>query len=263
MQMANNHACSSQVDLSDHEESRSVAPIYVWRGLGLPPARQTFPQNSKIPHRPPLILQEENEFKSQELPVELWSLSVLIVDIAGYSCLIDLDVLDTAHRVVWLHDRLLRPIAFAYGGHVVNTAGDGALLAFACTSDALAGAVRIQRELSALERMTAADRRLSLRMGMSAGEVVAIDGMLHGHPVNVAARLMALAEPGGIWVCEAVRNDVSRRFAGCLEPLGTKRLRNIARPIRAFRVARALLTDGVSTAADSTTLRARAREGLV
>jgi class 3 adenylate cyclase len=205
------------------------------------------------------MLQAEIGCESQRLPVERWSLSVLIVDIVGYSCLIDLDDLGTAHRVVWLHDRLLQPIAFAHGGRVVNTSGDGALLAFACTPDALACAVTIQRELSALERMTAADRRLRLRMGMSAGEVVAIDGMLHGHAVNVAARLMALAEPGGICVCEVVLNHLGGRFTECLEPLGTKRLRNIARPIRVFRVAREVLTDGVLNAADPTAPCATAR----
>jgi adenylate cyclase len=89
-------------------------------------------------------------------------------------------------------------------------------------------------------------------MGMSAGEVVAIDDMLHGHAINVAARLMALAEPGDICVCEVVLNQLGERFAECLEPLCVKRLRNIARPIRAFRVARTLLTDGVSNEAEST-----------
>jgi class 3 adenylate cyclase len=252
MQMPNDYACSGQVASNDHEGCRSGALIDVWRGLGLPPTHDTRLRSSIDPHHPALMRKAEIGYQIQRLPVERCSISVLIVDIVGYSCLIELDNLGTAHRVVWLHDRLLEPIAVAHGGRIANTSGDGALLTFACMPDALACAVTIQRDLDALERMTAPDRRLRLRMGMSAGEVVAIDGMLHGHAINVAARLMALAEPGDICVCEVVLNHLGERFAECLEPLGVKRLRNIARPIRAFRVARTLLTDGVSNEAEST-----------
>jgi adenylate cyclase len=167
---------------------------------------------------------------------------MLMVDVSGFSRLIDLDTLGTALRVRWLRQHLLISGAGAHGGRVVDSSGDGALLAFAGAPEALACALTIQHMLDAVERASAPDQRLRLHMGLSAGEVLLIDGELYGHAVNIAARLVALAEPGGICVCEAALDQLDRGVAAHLEPLGEQRLRNIAQPVRAFRVAREALT---------------------
>jgi class 3 adenylate cyclase len=252
MQMANNHAYGRDTTLNDRAVwpfTRAPAPklgvlVDLWHSLGLPPTPKTNLRTLKNVQRSALI----------SLPVKRWSVSVLMVDLAGYSVLMDLDDLGTALRVVALHDRLLQPIAFARGGRVVNTSGDGALLLFGCASDALTCAAMIQRELAMLERTTAADRRLRLRMGISVGEVLTIASTLHGRAINVAARLMVLAEPDGICVCEVAFSHLDAHLADYLEPLGTQQLRNIAKPIRAFRMKRSLLAGDVFASANPSLL---------
>ncbi|HET6522664.1 MAG TPA: adenylate/guanylate cyclase domain-containing protein [Geminicoccaceae bacterium] len=168
-------------------------------------------------------------------------LAILAADIVGYCRLIELDELETALRVRHLRRYLIEPAALAHRGRVADLAGDGTLLAFQRAADAVACAVALQRRLGALERDAPADRPIRLRIGISADEVLVVDGDLYGRAVNVAARLEALAGPGDVYLSEAALTRAGERIAVRCEPLGERRLRNIAEPVRVYRVARSEL----------------------
>jgi adenylate cyclase len=166
------------------------------------------------------------------------SLAILAADITGYTRLIEFDDLGTALQVQRLRHRLMEPTACAHDGWIIDRAGDSTMMAFARPSDAVACAIAIQRWLDAAERDLAECRRIRLRIGISAGEVLVIDGAFYGHAVNLAARLQALAVPGGICLAANVRDQLRDDLTVRCEMLGRRRLRNIARPVRVYRIAR-------------------------
>lgn len=168
--------------------------------------------------------------------VERHTLVILAADVAGYSRLVEMDDLDAVLRVRRLQRNLLRPATLAHAGWVVDTIGDGMLMAFASVADALRCAVVVQRALRAVEQDTPTDRRLRLRMGVTLDSVLAIDGELQGRAINVAARLAALAEPGEVYLSEAAFEQLGAAAALGCEPLGERCLRNIAAPVRLYRV---------------------------
>ena len=170
------------------------------------------------------------------LRIERRHVAVLVMDVAGYSRLIEANVIDTALRLRCVLGDLVKPTVLAHDGRVVDITGDGALMAFSDADDAVRCGAAVQRGLQGLERETPADRRIRLRMGLSAGEVLSIDGDLYGPAINIAARLSALAEAGSIYACGKVLERMSAATASCCEPLGRRRLRNISKPVRVFRV---------------------------
>jgi class 3 adenylate cyclase len=165
---------------------------------------------------------------------------LLAVDIASYSRLIEQDALGTALRVKRLRHQLLHPYALVHRGQVLDCIGDAALLAFNEASNALACAIAIQRALADAEATDPMTRRLELKMGIGAGEVLIVDGEVFGIAVITAFRLSALAEPGDILLCaDAVHRLADRGPTDQLEPLGTRQLRNLSAPVIAFRVSQA------------------------
>jgi class 3 adenylate cyclase len=160
------------------------------------------------------------------------------MDVAGYSRMIESDDLRTALRMRHLHEHLVRPAVRLHGGRIVSVAGDGAMVAFEAASEALDCAVAIQRALDLLQGGEPADERLRLRMGISVGGVLEVEGELYGNALNVAARLEALAEPGGIYLSGTVFDHLDRRCAVRLEALGERKLRKIAASQRVYRVDR-------------------------
>jgi adenylate cyclase len=164
---------------------------------------------------------------------------VLSADAAGYSRLMSEDEAATiasigAARVVF------RERIGAGDGRVVDTAGDSVLAVFGSVVEALRAAIEIQAELSRRGEGVAEGRRMRFRIGLNAGEIVEQDdGTVYGDGVNVAARLQALADPGGICVSEVVAAEARNKLPVRFESLGEQRVKNIAEPVRAHRVVSA------------------------
>ncbi len=161
--------------------------------------------------------------------------AILAADIAGYSRLMHADEKATLatmsdHRVIV--DEL---IARA-NGRIASTAGDGVLAEFGSVVDVVTCAVAIQQALDKANAALPDSQRMYFRIGVSVGDVVVKDGGVFGDGVNVAARLEALAEPGGVCVTRGVRDHVRDRTDFQFEDLGDQTVKNIPRPIRAFRV---------------------------
>ena len=163
--------------------------------------------------------------------------AILIADIAGYSRMMGdaqtrtLTDLITVRRDVWI------PAISAHGGRVANTAGDAILSEFAGAVAAVACALDLQAAMLKRNAELDEERRMLARIGLNVGEVlVGADGDVFGDDVNLAARLQGLADPGGICVSDRLRESVGGRVACVFEDLGPQQLKNIARPVRAWRV---------------------------
>ncbi|HEV2335644.1 MAG TPA: adenylate/guanylate cyclase domain-containing protein [Stellaceae bacterium] len=139
-------------------------------------------------------------------------------------------------------------------GRIANTAGDAVLAEFPSVADGLACALEMQQALAAENADAPAERRMQFRIGLHLGDVMTRDGDLFGDAVNIAARLEALAEPGGICVSAAVREHAGTRVAATFADLGAQRVKNIADPVHVFRVG-PTLTHPVAPAPGSTLSR--------
>jgi TolB-like protein len=162
--------------------------------------------------------------------------AILAADVAGYSRLMGADEEGT-HEQLKAHRRELIDLKIAaHRGRVVKTTGDGMLVEFASTVDALRCAAAIQTAM--VERNAAAlpERRIELRIGVHQGDVIVEDGDIFGDGVNIAARLEGLAMPGGVCVSARVQEDVVGKLDVAFADIGEQRLKNIARPVRAYRL---------------------------
>jgi adenylate cyclase len=162
--------------------------------------------------------------------------AILAADVAGYSRLIGADEEGTLHRLRSIRAEVIDPAIAAHRGRLVKTTGDGFLAEFASVVDALRCAVEVQREIAGRVDEAPADRRIELRIGIHQGDIVVEDGDIFGDGVNVAARLEALADPGGICVSARVQEDAAGRLDLAFADWGEQSLKNIARPIRVYRV---------------------------
>jgi len=159
--------------------------------------------------------------------------AILAADVEGYSRLMATDELSTV-ALLDAGRALFRKHVGAHGGRVVDTAGDSVLAVFETASGAVNAAVEAQKEQAQLAAGTTAMR---FRIGVHLGDVIEkSDGTVYGDGVNIAARLQALAEPGGIMVSDVVYGAVRDRTATVFEDRGDHSVKNIARPVRAFRV---------------------------
>jgi adenylate cyclase len=161
--------------------------------------------------------------------------AVLAADIAGYSGLMGADEEATV-RDLKGHQSVILPMIASFGGRVIDTAGDGILAEFASVLNAVNCAVAIQKTM--LERNASIDpgRRMQFRIGINQGDVVCDETRIYGDGINVAARLEGIAEAGGICLSGKVYEEIQGRIdLGC-EDLGAQQLKNIARPIRVYRV---------------------------
>ena len=162
--------------------------------------------------------------------------AILAADVAGYSRLIGANEEGTLHRLKSIRAEVIDPAIAAHRGRLVKTTGDGFLVEFASVVDALRCAVEIQREIASRHGDAPADRQIQFRIGIHQGDVVVEEGDIFGDGVNVAARLEALADPGGICVSARVQEDAAGRLDLAFADLGEQNLKNIARPIRVYRV---------------------------
>jgi len=163
--------------------------------------------------------------------------AIVATDIVGYSKHMGNDEVGTLQRVKTLRSELLEPNILANGGRVVKTTGDGLLIEFASAIDAVAHAIEIQRALAAQNATLADDDRLLVRVGINLGDIMIDDQDIFGDGVNIAARLEAMAEPGGICISSRIHDLVSGRFDAEFVSLGRQKLKNIADPIVVYNVA--------------------------
>jgi adenylate cyclase len=169
-------------------------------------------------------------------PVERRLAAILAADVVGYSRLMGQDEPGTLARLKAHRRELIDPEIAEHKGRVVKTTGDGILIEFPSVVEAVACAVVVQRGMRERNAAIAERGRIELRIGINLGDIIVEEGDIHGDGVNVAARLEALAEPGGICVSRVVRDQVRDKLDLALEDLGELSLKNIARPVRVFRV---------------------------
>src|SRR6516162_58004 len=163
--------------------------------------------------------------------------AILAADVAGYSRLMGADEGGTLERLKALRSELVDPKIAEHHGRIVKTTGDGWLVEFASVVDALRCAAEVQAAMAESNAPLPPDRRVEFRVGIHQGDVVVEDDDILGDGVNVAARLEGLAEPGGICVSARVHEDATGKLDLAFEDMGAQALRNIARPVKAFRVA--------------------------
>jgi adenylate cyclase len=162
--------------------------------------------------------------------------AILAADVAGYSRLMGADEEGTLERLKALRRELLDPKIAEHHGRIVKTTGDGMLVEFASVVDAVRCAVEVQQAMSERDIGAGPDNRIELRIGINLGDVIVEGDDLYGDGVNIAARIEALADAGGVFVSNTVHDQVRDRLPFVFEDLGEQQVKNIARPVRVYRV---------------------------
>src|SRR5271166_3505064 len=176
--------------------------------------------------------------------------AILAADVAGYSRLMGADEEGTLERLKALRRELVDPKIAEHHGRIVKTTGDGLLVEFASVVDAVRCAVAVQQAMPERNTGIGADNRIELRIGINLGDVIVEGDDLYGDGVNIAARIEALADPGGVFVSNTVHDHVRDRVPFAFEDLGERQVKNIIRPVRVYRV-RSALTHPVAEAPGS------------
>ena len=162
--------------------------------------------------------------------------AILLADVAGYSRLVGVNEEGTLARWKAHWSDLIEPKIKDHDGRVVRITGDGMLVEFASVVNAVRCAVEMQRGMAERNVDVAPEQRIEFRVGINFGDIIIDGDDMWGDGVNVAARLEALAEPGGICVSGRVQEDVQGKLDVAFEDAGERELKNIARPIRVYRV---------------------------
>ena len=162
--------------------------------------------------------------------------AVLAADVAGYSRLMECDEDGTHERLQLLVRDVVRPAVEVHRGRIFKTAGDGLLAEFASAIEAVRCAVELQRAIAERNKGVTEDQRLTFRMGINLGDILVEHEDMFGDAVNVAARLEAMAEPGGVLISHSVHEHVDRKLPVRFDDQGERVLKNIARPVRVYRV---------------------------
>ena len=162
--------------------------------------------------------------------------AILAADVGGYSRLMGVDEEGTLADLKGHRRAVLDPKITEHRGRIVKTTGDGFLVEFASVVDAVRCAVDIQRQMAERNIVVPAERRVEFRIGLNVGDIIIDDKDIYGDGVNIAARLEALAAPGGICVSRVVRDQVRDKLDFSFEDMGEQQVKNIARPIRTHRV---------------------------
>src|ERR1700720_2904820 len=146
--------------------------------------------------------------------------AILAADVAGYSRLMGADEESTLERLKALRHELVDPKIAEHRGRIVKTTGDGLLVEFASVVDAVRCAVAVQQVMPDRNTSVAADNRIELRIGINLGDVIVEGDDLYGDGVNIAARIEALADAGGVFVSNTVHDHVRDRLSFLFEDLG-------------------------------------------
>jgi adenylate cyclase len=161
--------------------------------------------------------------------------AILVADVAGYSALMGADDVRTV-RDLKRHQAIVLPMIGEFGGRVIDTAGDGILAEFGSVTNLLECAVAIQKIMAEQNAAIEPARRLQFRIGVNIGDVIYDEARIYGDGVNVAARLEGLAPPGGICISEDVYRQSRGKLELITEDIGEQKLKNIAEPVRVYRV---------------------------
>ena len=162
--------------------------------------------------------------------------AILAADIAGYSALMGADEAATV-RDLKAHQAVVLPIVTEHGGRIIDSAGDGILAEFPSVLSAVECAVAIQRVMAQRNADVEENRRMRFRIGINLGDVVFDDARIYGDGVNVAARLEGIAEPGGICISRKVYEDIIGKMQLAFVDAGEQQLKNIAQPVRVYRIS--------------------------
>ena len=171
-----------------------------------------------------------------EARVERRLAAILAADIAGYSRLMGVDEEGTLRQLKAHRKELVDPKITEHRGHIVKTTGDGMLVEFVSVVDAVRCAVDIQRSMVERNAEVPTETRIQFRIGINVGDIISDDNDIYGDGVNVAARLEALADPGGIDVSRNVHDQVRDKLSFSFEDMGEQTVKNIARPIGVHRI---------------------------
>ena len=161
--------------------------------------------------------------------------AIVAIDVAGYSRLMGADEQGTLAALKG-HQEATLPIGRRHGGRLVGEAGDGQLYEFPSVVEAVTCMVEVQAAMAERNADLADDKKMLFRVGINLGDVLVEGENIYGDGVNIAARLEALAEPGGICISRNVRNQVRDKLDIAFEDLGEVEVKNIARLVRVFRV---------------------------
>jgi TolB-like protein len=160
--------------------------------------------------------------------------AILAADVAGYSRLMGADEEGTHERLKGHLRELVDPKIEEHRGRIVKNTGDGMLVEFASVVDAVRCAVEVQRGMIDCEPDVTEERRIRFRIGVNLGDVIVEEHDIFGDGVNIAARLEALAEPGGICISRVVRDQIRDKLPYPFEDMGERSVKNLARPVRVY-----------------------------
>ncbi|MFL5014477.1 adenylate/guanylate cyclase domain-containing protein [Rhizobium sp.] len=159
---------------------------------------------------------------------------ILVADVVGYSRMMENDEAGTFETLMARRRNVLEPALRTHGGRIVKSMGDGMLVEFGSAIDAVEAALELQRKMAEANVALPEHRQIVLRIGINMGDVIGDGSDIYGEGVNIAARLEALAEPGGICLSEKVHNEVRGKVSATMKDLGLVQLKNIAAPVRIF-----------------------------
>jgi adenylate cyclase len=180
--------------------------------------------------------------------------AILCADVFGYSRLMGEDE-EATLRTLSSHRKLIDSLVEQHHGRFVNSAGDSVLAEFASVVNAVQCAVDIQTTLKAENASIPPERRMEFRIGVNLGDVMVDGEQIYGDGVNVAARLESLADPGGICISDTVHAQIRNKLPLSYEDLGEQQVKNIAEPVRVFRVMLEGGTTGTTTKTTERSLR--------
>ena len=161
--------------------------------------------------------------------------AILAADIAGYSALMGSDEARTV-RDLKEHQAVVLPMIGAFGGRIIDTAGDGILAEFASVVNAVECAVAIQKTMAERNASIGQARQMQFRMGVNIGDVIYDEARIYGDGINIAARLEGISEPGGIYVSRQAYDQIEGKVALSFRKLGPQSLKNIVKPVEVFAV---------------------------
>lgn len=162
--------------------------------------------------------------------------AILAADVVGYTRLMGKDETGTLERLKAALNNIVRPSIDHHEGRIFKTMGDGVLAEFPSVIDAVNCAAAIQAEMCADRGEEPPDEQIRFRIGINLGDVIVDEDDIYGDGVNVAARLESLAEPGSICISRQVRDQIRDKLSFALEDMGDIEVKNVARPVRVFRV---------------------------
>ena len=176
--------------------------------------------------------------------------AILAADIAGYSRLMHEDEAATV-RDLKAHQSVILPLIGRHGGRIIDTAGDGIMAEFPSVIGATECAVEIQTVMAERNEEVPESRRMRFRIGINLGDVIHDETRIYGDGINIAARLEALAEPGGVLVSSTVYDQVRGKLPLTFEDVGERQVKNIEQPVRMYQ----LHIPGASSKAGATLVR--------